>query len=374
MAGSGPQGDRGHQRRWRRASKGKQTQGRNWSRADGNVRVRHGLVGGARPWSRPERGQSATSRRARVRRDRRCTLVEQRRGGEPPTERAERGSDATAEPESDLSSRHRRRGGAVTDPGGESPPSGRDQRPRSDSPRGERSAGGAGAGRPATRHVPDARRARGRGNPPTCGQTAHRSRALLAERRAEGRLRSRGGIRRKRRVGTNGHEPLDHASSREEVGAKPGDREVVPATNGRRGAGRSDAARLPTRSKPSQGGAPEGTPVPIREALVLRRPTRAKPGEPRPGTGCNMPGAVNGRSRRGGEKPRGRSETDGVATVGRRRSSDLRDVDVHGDIGRWASSKGRSSRRGRIHARREVQRIQLGSAGTPKARPRWEAA
>jgi hypothetical protein len=107
------------------------------------------------------------------------------------------------------------------------------------------------------------------------------------------------------------------------------------------------------------------------EKLRLRRPTRGKPGEPRPGTGCNMPGAVNGGSRRGGEKPRGRSETDGVAAVGRRKiPRDSPGVDVHGDIGRWDHSKGRSSKRGRSRAPRG-ERIRLGPAGTPEARPRW---
>jgi hypothetical protein len=58
------------------------------------------------------------------------------------------------------------------------------------------------------------------------------------------------------------NEPLDPTSSRDEVGVKPDDREVVEATNGRRGAGRSDAERLPTRSKPSQGGSASGDPGP----------------------------------------------------------------------------------------------------------------
>lgn len=59
---------------------------------------------------------------------------------------------------------------------------------------------------------------------------------------------------------TTGSAAMDRAarastSSSDEVG-----------TNGRRGAGRSDAVRLPTRSKPSQGGAPAGTTDPAREA------------------------------------------------------------------------------------------------------------
>lgn len=99
--------------------------------------------------------------------------------------------------------------------------------------------------------------------------------------------------------------------------------------------------------------APAGTSDPIREAHEPRRSTRKKPGEPRPGTGCNTPGAVNGGSRRGGEKPRGRSETDGVAAVGRRRSSDLREWTFTGTSGDGPISRGRSSRRGRS-AHREV--------------------
>jgi len=67
---------------------------------------------------------------------------------------------------------------------------------------------------------------------------------------------------------------------------------------------------------------------------------------PRPGTGCDMPGAVNGGNRRGGEKPRGRSETGGVATVGRRRISILREWTFTGPSGD-GPSQGRSSRRGR---------------------------
>jgi hypothetical protein len=97
-----------------------------------------------------------------------------------------------------------------------------------------------------------------------------------------------------------------------------------------------------------------------------------KPGEPRSGTGCNMPGAVNGRSRRGGEKPRGRSVIDGVAAVGRRRvTSGSRRSRGHRKLG---IQQGTKFQERKDPKRREVQRIRLGSAGTPKARPRWEAA
>jgi len=115
------------------------------------------------------------------------------------------------------------------------------------------------------------------------------------------------------------------------------------------------------------------------EKLRLRRPIRRKPGEPRPGTGCNMPEVVNGGNRRGGEKPRGRSETDGVATVGRRRIAVLREWTFTGPSGDGASARDEvPGEEGSCTTRSALwlasQRIQLGSARTPKVRPRWEAA
>jgi hypothetical protein len=115
------------------------------------------------------------------------------------------------------------------------------------------------------------------------------------------------------------------------------------------------------------------------EELRLRRPIRPKPGEPRPGTGCNTPEAVNGGNRRGGEKPRGRSVTDGVATIGRRRISVLREWTFTRPSGDGRSTKDEvpgeeGSCTTRSASRLASQRIQLGSARTPKVRPRWEAA
>lgn len=68
--------------------------------------------------------------------------------------------------------------------------------------------------------------------------------------------------RRTRRAGTSRSSP-----SRREAGSEGSDGAPSTAvTNDRRGAGRSDAVRLPARRKPSQGFTPVGNPVPSREA------------------------------------------------------------------------------------------------------------
>jgi hypothetical protein len=90
----------------------------------------------------------------------------------------------------------------------------------------------------------------------------HRTRWWAKSSKPWRRPRKRGG--RQARSGP----PEPHPPRRRgRVGAKPETgREVGQATNGRRGAGRGDAARLPTRRKPSQGGAPRGNRGAVRGA------------------------------------------------------------------------------------------------------------
>jgi hypothetical protein len=162
------------------------------------------------------------------------------------------------------------------------------------------------------------------GQPARRWQTAHRDFSIIGFGRRSHSLGlvAIGRHKTSDRYGRN--EPLDPSSPQGEVGVKP---DVPQGSSRRRTAGGEQTAamrngcrrgtnlrRVERQWGPrTRSGRPQG---------LDERP-KGKPGEPTPGTGCNMPGAVNGRSCRGGEKPRGRSETDGVAAIGRRRSSDL---------------------------------------------------
>jgi hypothetical protein len=92
------------------------------------------------------------------------------------------------------------------------------------------------------------------GQPTRRWQTARRDHSTIGFGRRVSRSRSRSDPPRNTAGRYGRNEPLDPSSSQGEVGVKPDDRKIVEATNGRRGADRSDAERLPTRSKPSQGG------------------------------------------------------------------------------------------------------------------------
>jgi len=177
-------------------------------------------------------------------------------------------------------------------------------------------------------------------------------------------------VRRKRRSRQRWIEPLDFTSSSDGVGEKPEhDREVVAGDERQEGsrpqrcgtAADEEETFAGWRASGDDGYSPRSFGFDDRSARNLANP--------RPGTGCDMPEAVNGGNRRGGEKPRGRSETGGVATVGRRRVSILREWTFTGPSGD-GPSQGRSSRRGRSRTPRG-ERVPLGSARTPKARPRW---
>jgi len=170
------------------------------------------------------------------------------------------------------------------------------------------------AGRPAIRHGPGARRERERGNPLAVGRTAHRSKTPIAERRTEDGFGKLAGTSETTEPATMDRAARAPPSLRTRAGrgTAGGEQAAVMRYGCRRGANlRRVERQWERRTRP--------------EKLRLRRPIRRKPGEPRPGTGCNMPEVVNGGNRRGGEKPRGRSETGGVAAVGRWRISVLRE-------------------------------------------------
>ena len=105
------------------------------------------------------------------------------------------------------------------------------------------------------------------------------------------------------------------------------------------------------------------------EELRLRRPTRRKPGEPRPGTGCNMPGAVNGGNRRGGEKPRGRS-ANRRSGIRRPKEGDLREWTFTGTSGAGTTARDEVPGEEGEASTARCGPTRLGSARTPKARPR----
>jgi len=169
------------------------------------------------------------------------------------------------------------------------------------------------------------------------------------------RRRNPGGRLGNEAAGGSGSSRSDSLRRETERSEARSDREVDRATNGRRGAGRSDAARLPTRSKPSQGGAPAGNPDPARRASART----TDPEETwRTQTRYRLQHAGS-RERR--KPPRWwkttRAEHDPTEwhPSAEGDSPESPGVDVHGDIGRWAHSKGRSSRRGRIELRREAR-------------------
>lgn len=309
--------------------------------------------------------------RSRARRDHRWTL--RASGGAEGHHRkgANTVSDGGADSQSIVSSSHRWRRGRATDPVGESR-SRTGPGPAERSPRGEERSERASAGRPANRRGPGARRARKRGNPLPMRTDGAPERKPIAERRTEARLRGADGTAGNGGTGSDGPTRSTCTSSSDGVGGKPEHGREAVAGDERQEGSRPQRCGTAADEEQAFAGWERQRGDRIRpEKLRLRRPIRTKPGEPGPDTGCNMPEAVNGGSRRGGEKPRGRSETDGVASVGRGKVLRNRPgVDVHGDIGRRAHGKGRSSRRGRSRAPRG-ERFRLGPAGTPEARPRW---
>ena len=197
--------------------------------------------------------------RSRARRDRRWTLEDQRRGGGPPPE----GSEHRQRWRCGLPSRSSPRviGG---DEAGARTRSARAERgtgpgPAENSPRGEERPGEASAGRPADRRgpahaadgrgatrFPDGRTAHRRGSPSPKGGRKHDSGRLAGpqEMAAPAAMDRTARPAPRLRTGSEGSPS---------TAARP-----TQATNGKRGAGRSDAARLPTRSKPSQGGSASG--------------------------------------------------------------------------------------------------------------------
>ena len=197
--------------------------------------------------------------RSRARRDRRWTLVDQRRGGEPPPERSEHarkgGADSGVDRllEQSLEARpvhgHRRR----------KPMAGRGPR-RPSAHREVRS------GREShSRATGDTTRSRRTplplvGQPIDGGTDGAPERKPIAERRTGSTTPGGWRHRWKRRDRQRRTEPLEPAP-RPRTGSEGSPSTTArssQATNGRRGAGRSDAARLPTRSKPSQGGSASG--------------------------------------------------------------------------------------------------------------------
>lgn len=229
------------------------------------------------------------------------------------------------------------------------------------------------AERSANRHDPSARRGRRGGNLPADGRAAHRSPGPSPSRWTEqgaGTLADGSETRRPAGADRAARTPSVERRS----GAKP---EATARSTGRRTAGGEQAAAMRHGCRRGANLRRVERQRGIRtrpDELRLERPTRRKPGEPRPGTGCNTPGAVNGGSRRGGGKPRGRSTT--------RRSGIRRPKGILRNLREWTftgtSGDGPTARDevpgeagSSCAARRE--RIRLGSAGTPKARPRWEA-
>lgn len=327
----------------------------------------------------PEAGRSVDRAprlgRSRARRDRRWTLVDQRAGRRATTGR-ERARPAMVErtPGSIVSSSNRWRRGS-----GHGPDSARADRAGRD-PRRPSAHREVRSGRERhSRATGDSTRSRRTslplvGQPIDGGTDGAPERKPIAARRKEARLRDADGSAGNGGTGSEGPSRPICTSSPDGVGGKPErDREVEAGDERQEGSRPQRCGTAADEEQTFAGWERQRGDRTRPEKLRLRRPTRPKPGEPGPGTGCNMPGAVNGGSRRGGEKPRGRSETGGVASTGRRKiPRDRPGVDVHGDIGRRAHSRGRSSRRGRSRAPRGA-RIRLGPAGTPEARPRWEA-
>jgi hypothetical protein len=199
-----------------------------------------------------------------------------------------------------------------------------------------------------------------------------RTGAEAHHRKVDGRRpRDPGGRLGNEPTGRNGSGRSDFTSPQGGVGAKPEATERSnQATNGRRGAGRSDAARLPTRSKPSQGGTPAGTPDTARGASA---PTTDPEETWRTQTRYRLQHAGS-RERR---KPSRWWKT--TRTERDRRSGIRRPKEIPRDLREWTftgtSGDGPTARDevpgeagSRCAARRE--RIRLGSARTPKARPR----
>lgn len=195
--------------------------------------------------------------RSRARRDRRWTLEDQRRGGGPPPDeasgpamvarlRVERLLDSSLET------------GQGHGPGRREPIAWTGPAPAERSPRGE-------DGRESQRRATgDSTRSRRTslpqvGQPIGGGTDGAPERNPIAERRTEARLREAGGT-----AGNGGPAAMDRPlepAPRPRTGSEGSPSTTArssQATNGRRGAGRSDAARLPTRSKPSQGGSASG--------------------------------------------------------------------------------------------------------------------
>jgi len=210
---------------------------------------RPGLVGGARPWSRP------ADTPERVSTDGEGTTespgIPRIRGG-PESHRANESSVVHREPETASGSERRssrtfprKRGdscGVSASPARESVES-----PTKTAPRGEPSVG-----------VRNRRSSRAPGNGKRADAGPSTPAGSCWKRNKRRDRQPRRGTRRPPGVHSC-IEGRNEASSRD--GRKSRVREAM---NGRRGAARSDAGRLPTRTKPSQGGAPRDPPRPIR--------------------------------------------------------------------------------------------------------------
>ena len=302
----------------------------------------HGLVGGGRPCSRPQRGQSITPRQVEG-----TTRSPLDPGGPATGRRATTGTER-ARPKGRCGLRGRSSPRAIVggEAGSRTPLAKADgwtgTPPAERSPRGEE--------RPGEPQPGDRRHDTVQAHAASAGGATHRRRdgrrtgEEAHRRKADGKHDSG---RLAAPLETAGPAATDRpartcASSSDGVGGKPEhDREVVAGDERQEGSRPQRCGTAADEEQTFAGWERQRGRRTRPEKLRLRRPIRPKPGEPGPGTGCNMPGAVNGGSRRGGEKPRGRSETGGLAAIGR--GEVLRNrpgVDVHGDIGRRAHQQG----------------------------------
>jgi hypothetical protein len=124
--------------------------------------------------------------------------------------------------------------------------------------------------------VPDARRVVSRGNPRGDGRRrteapAPRLTPKVSPQRSCSVTSRQNGVSVQEERTARPHSVARRGRSEARCAAR-----LVEATNGRRGADRSDAERLSTRSKPSQGGAPVGTQDPLRQAVRSGRATQGK--------------------------------------------------------------------------------------------------
>jgi hypothetical protein len=175
-----------------------------------------------------------------------------------------------------------------------------------------------------------------------------------------GRRRRRSGTRRPR---TSVRAERSGASSRER-------REY--AMNGRRGAGRSDVGRLPTRRKPSKGGAHRVIPRAVRGGRSIarsaehQRTPRDQPGEPqiwcqlktrwRPGTEQTVEVVETTRAERVGRRqPPDRSGATAGDVATRSRNRAERESTFLERPGRGARIRTQSSRRGQTDTGRPVE-------------------